>query len=216
MGNISSTILEIIHSLEFSDVVESKDFENFYNEISKNYGSFTVGELTAFFYAAGVNPLRYMKYIPERYLYNQDIESFNIPHYITEIKTRAFYRTKLKEIYIPSNIKIIGERAFESCNYLINVNIAEGLQDINSVAFYDCYKLEKVILPKSLKLIGSGIFSNGGMFNTNLKEIIYMGTIENFNNIKNIKDIGIENNTIIHCLDGKLKFDKRYKIFNNI
>ena len=43
-----------------------------------------------------------------------------------------------------------------------------------------------------------------------------MGTIENFNNIKNIKDIGIENNTIIHCLDGKLEFDKRYKIFNNI
>ena len=174
MANISSTILEIIHSLEFSNLIKSKNFENLYSEISKNYNSFTVGKLTAFFYDAGINPLRYMEYIPERYLYNQDIESFNIPHYITEIKTRAFYRTKLKEIYIPSNIKIIGEGAFESCKYLINVNIAEGLQDINSVAFYDCYKLEKIILPKSLKSIGSGIFSNSGMFNTNLKEIIYI------------------------------------------
>lgn len=72
---------------------------------------------------------------------------------------------KSTEYTIPSNIKIIGRNAFRQ-SVVRNLVIPEGVEEIDCYAF-ECSALEKITLPKSLKIIRSGAFSNC----PNLKEL---------------------------------------------
>ena len=69
------------------------------------------------------------------------------------------------EVYIPAThrrlpVKEIGEGAFEHCTFITSVGISDGVEAIRVNAFYQCYRLTDVIIPKSVTRIGGGAFAS--------------------------------------------------------
>lgn len=77
---------------------------------------------------------------------------------VTSIASKAFERTGLTDIVIPSTVISIGTSAFESNRALISITFNEGLKSIEARAFYDCRKLESVTIPNSVTTIGNNAF----------------------------------------------------------
>ena len=62
---------------------------------------------------------------------------------------------------VPEDVKEIGCTAFMFCNKdLKEINISEGVEEIETFAFFECENLETVNLPKSMKLVGELAFFN--------------------------------------------------------
>lgn len=66
----------------------------------------------------------------------------------------------IEELFIGESVECIGEEAFKTCKQLKTVVFADAsqLKTIDKRAFYQCYKLEEVILPMPLKDIGIDAF----------------------------------------------------------
>ena len=137
------------------------------------------GELTTIFLSANINPLDYLDFIPDYYLYQADISAFTIPKSIKDIGICAFTGSMIEDISVPEGVTIIDDYAFDNCIYLQHVE-----------------------LPKSLKTMGSKVFGNC----SNLKEIHYSGSKEDWWNMQRYgnwhEDSAI---TTVHCNDGDLK-----------
>lgn len=105
---------------------------------------------------------------------NTDIQSVRIGSNIEEIRPGAFYNaTMLKEIEIPSSVKIIGIEdddatltntnkygAFQSCINLTNVSFGSksSIERVGYATFADCSKLERIALPDTTKYIATYAF----------------------------------------------------------
>ena len=60
---------------------------------------------------------------------------------VTRIGFRAFYQTKIESVVIPEGVTEIGERAFERCFELKNVTLSKNINNVGSLAFWNCKKL---------------------------------------------------------------------------
>lgn len=61
-------------------------------------------------------------------------------------------------VIIPEGVKTIGKDAFYGSN-VAEVIFQEGVTKIDSLAFYECKSLKKVVLPNSLRIIGDSAFA---------------------------------------------------------
>ena len=86
-------------------------------------------------------------------------ETYTIPATVTEIGTGAFYNYELKTITIPGKVKKIGDYAFCGCD-LQSLTIEEGVEEIGAEVFPMVEST--IIIPKSVKHIGSAAFGGGG------------------------------------------------------
>ncbi len=86
-------------------------------------------------------------------------ETYTIPATVTEIGTGAFYNYELKTITIPGKVKKIGDYAFCGC-HLQSLTIEEGVEEIGAEVFPMVEST--IIIPKSVKHIGSAAFGGGG------------------------------------------------------
>lgn len=114
--------------------------------------------------------------------------SYNQQKYIvTEIEKQAARgdKVKISEVYIPKNIKIIGESAFENqenlskvefednselrgfsyysffkCKSLNNIDLPKNVEWIYAFAFSECENLAKIDIPASVTEIGQSAFEN--------------------------------------------------------
>lgn len=93
------------------------------------------GEFWEVMRGAGINPLLYLRSIPIAYMIGENIEEFKCP----------------------SNIESIDSSAFSGCENLRKVDFNEGLEVIDSDAFYGSGLVE-INLPSSLTQIYSGAF----------------------------------------------------------
>ena len=64
----------------------------------------------------------------------------------------------LKEITIPSSVKIIGEKAFRNCSELVSVELPPSLIRIEEKTFLGCNKLKNIVIPSSVVTIRDGAF----------------------------------------------------------
>lgn len=94
-----------------------------------------------------------------------NLEELYIGPGVTEIGASAFmYSTKLKKLEFTepekSKLKAIGTNAFEYCYELKNVEFPENceLEMVPALCFSQCQSLEKVVLPKNIKIIGYAAF----------------------------------------------------------
>lgn len=111
------------------DLIENNEWEEVYN--STYYLSFnTIGEFTQTMLEANINPLNYLDYIPDYYLYNSNISG---------------------KFVIPNNITNIGEEAFRGCSSLTSITIPDSVTSIGSDAFSNCSELKFLKLSKSLE-----------------------------------------------------------------
>lgn len=109
--------------------------------------------------------------------------------YLTEIPGYyATQNTKIKNLNIPSQIKVIGEDAFSECGNLERVSVPEGVLAIRNNAFYSCIKLEKINVPKSCLFLGSRALQNTAIETIELPSItsIFQST---FNGCTKLKEI---------------------------
>lgn len=119
-------------------LIESNDWLTFYEEANDYLSSVTISEITEMLLKAGVNPLIIIDTVPSGFLFKSHIEKFKLP----------------------SNIKIIGESAFEQCKELTTVTFNEGLESIKAYAFEKCGSLgPNIYFPDSLREIGNLAFN---------------------------------------------------------
>lgn len=78
---------------------------------------------------------------------------------VTSIGGWAFVRrTAIESIVIPESVTSIGERAFQGCSSLIDVEISNSVTTIGGYAFVDCVSLTNINIPRFLKTIGDSAF----------------------------------------------------------
>lgn len=165
------------------------DWESIYNDFSE-YDD--VSSLTDFLLnKAHINPLFYMRSVPENFAEDLDIKSINIPNNITSIDDFAFLGcSKLTSITISSSVTSIGSAAFEHCSSLISITIPNSVTKIGSDAFYNCSSLTSINIPNSVISVKTGAF-NGC---TSLTSIIIPNSVktieyEAFYSCDNLKEI---------------------------
>lgn len=99
-------------------------------------------------------------------IYNGEIRKIVIEEGVKSIGKRAFdcyvpYSSdywKLKEVYLPSTLEIIGEDAFWFHKGLCKVVFGNGLKKIDDCAFQGCISMKEIILPDHLEFIGKKAF----------------------------------------------------------
>lgn len=138
------------------DLIDDQQWDKVYKLLFTS-GIRPHSKFTNFLLKIGINPLNDINYIPNLYLDEADITSFNIPFHIKIIQHRAFSMSKLESIYIP-----------------------EGVEVIESGVFCDCRELKSICFPYSLKSIGQEAFRNCH----SLKQISYNGTKEDWSKIE--------------------------------
>lgn len=79
---------------------------------------------------------------------------------IVEIGAQAFFRTGLRgRVVLGKNLSTLNSGAFQDCNIEeIDLSRCKLLRDLEDCMFQGCIKLRKVILPNTLKSIGSNCF----------------------------------------------------------
>lgn len=86
-------------------------------------------------------------------------DDYIIPESVISICEQANrYDQKRTKIYIPGNVKIIGDGAFHNCAKLESVILEEGIEEIGSYSFAGNTKLKSITIPDSVTKIGENAF----------------------------------------------------------
>ena len=97
---------------------------------------------------------------------------------VIEIGDKAFYKIgTLKSIDIPNTVKTIGGSAFAGCNNLSTVKLNEGLDRIDSLAFFDT-AITEITIPASVESARNAFGSSASFYspdysNTKLKSVTF-------------------------------------------
>ena len=107
------------------------------------------------------------------------IDKISIPNGITKIEKETFFHCEAAEIlYIPTfpepvfpykqvaNLRYVGESAFSGCHSLGNINIPNGVENLDIHAFEECSSAETLSLPHTLTNLGDFCFANCSALNT--------------------------------------------------
>ena len=174
---ITEPVLRLLRSTKFQKWLNENDFDAMYAAVSAaTIEGQSTGEFTQLLLKSGIDPLRYMKHVPEWFLCGTDIKSLNVPDNIESISDYAFYGcSSLESISIGNNVTHIGYIAFYGCYSLTNITIPSSIISISDMAFYSC---------------------------KNLKEITYKSTARDWERIK--KTGAFDSNIIVHCTDGEV------------
>lgn len=70
----------------------------------------------------------------------------------------AFYKTGLRQVFIPEGLEYLGPYTFSHCENLRQVHISDGISSIEKKTFYCCGQLSEVKLPSTLISIKYGAF----------------------------------------------------------
>ena len=187
-------------------LINNNKWEEVYIKLQETVSLKYSGEFTRLLLASEIDPLEYINYIPDFYLWDsEDITNFKIPSNITNIGIKAFaYCESLTNIIIPNSVTNICRGVFEGCSSLTNVIIPDSVIKLDSGVFNDCSSLTSLTLGKNLREISGWDVLTG----TKVKSINYNNTMENWKKI----DISHPNTKLfkctIHCTDGNLKYDE--------
>ena len=91
----------------------------------------------------------------------RNIHSVIVPEGVEKIGNRVFENCfELEEIDLPSTIKYLGGYCFVDCHKLKRINLGNNLGSIESSVFSECFKLENVVIPEKTKYIDAFAFKN--------------------------------------------------------
>ena len=133
------------------DLVNACEFDILYKHLRETGLSDLTSEFSEIMLKAGIDPLLYMDYVPNRYLMacTHSIADYKIPPNIRTINFNAFTATDFVDLIIPEGVKALESRSFSACTELITVS-----------------------LPNSIEFLANSVFSRS----INLKRITYNGT----------------------------------------
>lgn len=93
--------------------------------------------------------------------------------FVTSIGENAFKSdSALTKFRAPSSLQTLGKAAFSGCSTLSKIENLESTEitEIQNDSFANCQKLESIVLPSNLLLIGEGVFAGSGLKTINLEE----------------------------------------------
>ena len=191
------------HVDEINENNFTKVYEDLVDDLDSEEEEREIGKFTDMLIDAGINPLMYMKTIPQYYMSGSSQTSIEIPEHIQSIDFDAFDSCKgLKSITIPDSVKKIDNCAFLECTGLTSVIIGDGVKSIGSQAFESCTRLKSLTIGNSVTSIGVQAFLGCDR----LRNITFNGTIAQWKAIDQIwcwpDDMEY---CTIHCKDGDLK-----------
>ncbi len=79
---------------------------------------------------------------------------------VTTISSGAFSGSKVQNVKLGKNVKVIGKKAFKNCKNLKKVTFSNKTTTVSAEAFSGCAKLGSVSLPASVKTVGAKAFKN--------------------------------------------------------
>ena len=191
------------HVDEINENNFTKVYEDLVDDLDSEEEEREIGKFTDMLIDAGINPLMYMKTIPQYYMSGSSQTFIEIPEHIQSIDFDAFDSCKgLKSITIPDSVKKIDNCAFLECTGLTSVIIGDGVKSIGSQAFESCTRLKSLTIGNSVTSIGVQAFLGCDR----LRNITFNGTIAQWKAIDQIwcwpDDMEY---CTIHCKDGDLK-----------
>lgn len=154
--------------------------------------------------------------MPNRFVFNEDF-NYTIPSTVKEIYTEAFVNnSSIKSVTISSSVLVIGRYAFNNCEALTTVKIADNpvLEKIEIGAFKDCSNLKEFNTPSTVKEIGNLAFSScirldkifipssvetfGTYIATASPNVIFYTTSDNLENLRQkYENLGIKSDEIV-------------------
>ncbi len=94
---------------------------------------------------------------------------------------------------IRKGVKVIGDRAFFLCRFLININIPNSVTTIGDKAFACCESLTNINIPNSVTTIGDSAFWNCDLTNINIPNSVTTIEMGAFDGCKFLTNINIPN-----------------------
>lgn len=166
---------------KYRDEINNKNFEEVYNKIEQYVHIYTmIGKLTDLFYKCGIDPLKYMTYVPKYYAFGSSIKTIDIPNNIKSIDRGAFSNCiSLTSVNIPDNVTSIGEEAFRGCASLTSITIPDSIIQLDNEVFAYCRSLVSVTIGSGVKYIYSRVFARC----SSLKTVNYRGSKEQWESI---------------------------------
>ncbi|MBQ8259686.1 MAG: leucine-rich repeat domain-containing protein [Clostridia bacterium] len=127
-----------------------------------------------------------------------------LPYGVRYIGYHAFYNCdSLKFLNIPKSIEKFKGGVFHHCNSLEYAVIPEGVTDLSRIEFECCTSLKRVSLPSTLKSIVYAAFA----VCESLEEIVYNGTVDEWNSIEKAEKWYIEAPAFrVICTDGEVEY----------
>ena len=134
---------------------------------------------------------------------------------VTKINKDAFTITPIVKLKISDNIEVIEESAFRGCYKLNEVILPDTLKLLGSYSFAGC-KVESLMIPKNLKTI-----EEGALACDDLKDVYYNGTIEDWCKIefedKNSNPMNYASNFYILDPNGDIEYNgNKYSLVTEI
>lgn len=204
--NISKELRSFLGEKSIQHLLRLEDYKELYKQIANDYSLSIVdlGTFTTLLYNIGKNPLKDFNYIPGNFFYHSDLEYFNIPENIIQIRESAFSQCEnLKSIKISDGVEEIFSWAFYGCINLTNIKLPNSIRKVGSEAFTDCKSLISVNIPSTIDLLGSDVFKNC----YNLQHINYIGTKEQWEELIEYREFfPKEARVTIHCTDGNINY----------
>ena len=191
------------HVDEINENNFTKVYEDLVDDLDSELEEREIGKFTDMLIDAGINPLMYMKTIPQYYMSGSSQTSIEIPEHIQSIDFDAFDSCKgLTSITIPGSVTSIDNCAFLECTGLTSVIIGDGVKSIGSQAFESCTRLKSLTLGNSVKSIDTSAFYGCDR----LRNITFNGTMAQWKAIdQNWCWPDDMEYCTIHCIDGDLK-----------
>lgn len=156
-----------IDSIVVKGTINKEDFKSLYD--CSRLGKLTVINLGQ----ANVEGNRipdFALYYPDTTLDYLNIKRIILPNNIMEIGRYAFSNMRLKKINFPTSLKKFSMGSFYGCHWMEvdPLIIPEGTTEIPRLCFSCCQSFRKLVLPQSLKTLGTSSFSNTRMEEMNL------------------------------------------------
>lgn len=118
-----------------------------------------------------------------------------------EIEKNTFFDSEVKEIEMPDSVKSLEKAVFFNCRKLQKIKLSNSLTEIPDSCFDSNTSLREIVIPDSVRTIGSYAFCNSGLENIHLGkcvEVIQRDALINTNlkelrlpaSVKELQDIG--------------------------
>ena len=157
---MTQNLKEFLNQEDIQEALASYNFKYIYEQLDKLSNQWEyIPKFTELMLSVGYNPLDYMDYVPDFFLYDSSIKEFTIPNHIARIDVAAFKGCiNLTNITIPDKVTSIGTSAFYECSNLVNITIPDKVTSIGSYTFYHCTNLTSIMMPEGVTSIGTSAF----------------------------------------------------------
>ncbi len=139
----------------------------------------------------------YIETIPNSALYDRwGVDKVVLPESVKKIDNYAFYGSGIKEINLPDGLANIEGDAFRECYNLESVKIPAGVKAIPDLCFYGCRNLKNVYLSDSLLSIRSQAFQNCALTELVIPEQVSEISSYAFDSNKSLKKVTFNKNLV--------------------